>query len=332
MSGVRLAPWRRHEFALLGLLALTFVVMSLLSRDSLTVRNMVSMPRFFVEPGLIALAMTFVILTGGIDLSVGSIMALSAVVLGLVWGGRDWSAAPGLGVGLAVGAALLTGAGAGLLNGVLITRLGIPPLMVTLATMAAYRGIAVGLSHAEPVSDFPPGLLALGNSYVRVSQGVEVPSQLFVFAALAVVAGVLLWRTTLGRHVYAVGHNETAARYAGINAGAVKLGIYTASGLIAALAAVIAVARVATAKADAGTGMELLVITACVFGGIDIYGGRGTILGAVLGVLIINAVGNGLHLADVGSEMRMVVTGILLIVAVILGQLGRRGRGADSAE
>jgi rhamnose transport system permease protein len=199
--------------------------------------------------------------------------------------------------------------------------------MVTLATLAGYRGIAVGLSHAEPVSDFPPGFLALGNSYLPLGPEVEVPSQLLVFVVLALAAGVLLWRTSLGRYIYAVGHNETAARYAGINSSALKLGIYTASGLIAALAATIAVARVATAKADAGTGMELLVITACVFGGIDINGGRGTILGAVLGALIINAVGNGLQLAGVGSEMRMVVTGALLVVAVILGQLGRRERG-----
>ncbi len=325
MSSARPAFWRRHEFALLGLLALTFLVMSLLSRDFLTARNLLSMPRFFVEPGLVALAMAFVILTGGIDLSVGSIMALAAVVLGIAWGRL------GLPIGVAVGAALLTGALAGFLNGAIVTRLGIPPLMVTLATMAGYRGIAVGLSHAEPVSDFPPGFLALGNSYLQVG-GVDIPSQLFVFVVLAVVAAVLLWRTALGRYIYAVGHNETAARYAGINADLVKLGIYTASGLVSALAATIAVARVATAKADAGTGMELLVITACVFGGIDIYGGRGTILGAVLGVLIINAVGNGLQLADVGSEMRMVVTGILLVVAVTLSQLGRRGRAADAGE
>jgi rhamnose transport system permease protein len=320
------ALWRRHESALVGLLVLTFVVMSLLSRDFLTAGNLLSMPRYFVEPGLIALAMALVIITGGIDLSVGSTMALAAVVLGICWGRLN------LPIGVAVLAALLTGALAGLLNGLIITRLGVPPLMVTLATMASYRGIAVGLSHAQPVSDFPPAFLALGNSYLRVGPGVEIPSQLFLFIVLAIVAGVVLWRTVLGRQVYAIGHNEIAARYAGINVDLVKLGVYMGAGLISALAAVIAVARVATAKADAGTGMELLVITGCVLGGIDIYGGRGTILGAVLGVLIINTVGNGLQLADVGSEMRMVVTGILLIVAVILGQLGRRGRAADTGE
>jgi len=320
------AVWRRHEFALVLLLALTFVVMSRLSPDFLTARNLLTMPRFFVEPGLIALAMALVIITGGIDLSVGSIMALSAVVLGIMWGRL------GAPIGLAVAAALLAGALAGFLNGIIITRLGVPPLMVTLATMASYRGIAVGLSHAQPVSDFPPGFLALGNSYLRVTPSVEVPAQLFIFIALAAVVGVLLWRTVLGRHLYAIGHNPVAAQYAGIDVRQVKLGVYTASGLISALAAIIAVSRVATAKADAGMGMELLVITGCVLGGIDIFGGRGTILGAVLGVLIINAVGNGLQLADVGAEMRMVVTGALLVVAVILGQLGRGGRAAEAAE
>lgn len=320
------AIWRRHEFALLVLLALTFVVMSRLSADFLTARNLLTMPRFFVEPGLIALTMALVIITGGIDLSVGSIMALSAVVLGLMWG--RW----GMPIGVAVTAALLTGALAGFLNGIIITRLGVPPLMVTLATMASYRGIAVGLSRAQPVSDFPPAFLALGNSYVRLNPNVEIPAQLFIFIALSIVVGVVLWRTVLGRQLYAIGHNAVAAQYAGIEVGRVRLGVYTASGLISALAATIAVSRVATAKADAGMGMELLVITGCVLGGIDIFGGRGTILGAVLGVLIINAVGNGLQLADVGTEMRMVVTGILLVVAVALGQLGRRGRTVEVAE
>jgi rhamnose transport system permease protein len=233
---------------------------------------------------------------------------------------------------LAVLGALLTGALAGGLNGLIITRLGVPPLMVTLATMASYRGIAVGLSRGEPVRGFPEGFLALGNSYLRLAPGVEVPAQLLLFIALAIVAGVVLSRTVLGRWIYAVGHNETAARYAGIRADRLKLGVYTTSGLLAALAAVISVSRVATAKADAGTGMELLVITGCVLGGIDIYGGRGTIIGAVLGILLINFVGRGLQLRDVGSEMVMVVTGVLLMVAVIVGQVARRGPTSSPAE
>jgi rhamnose transport system permease protein len=284
------------------------------------------MPRFFVEPGLLALAMTFVIITGGIDLSVGSIMALAAVMTGIAW--RDW----GLPIGACVGVGLLTGAAAGAVNGLIITRLGVPPLMVTLATMASFRGIAIGISGASPVSDFPDSFINIGNSYVPITKDLGVPAQLFIFLALAIVAGILLWRTWLGRQIYAIGHNETAARYAGINASGVKLGVYVASGVISALAAIVAVSRFATAKADAGSGMELLVITACVLGGIDIYGGRGTVIGAVLGVLTISVLGNGLQLADVGSEARAVVTGALLIIAVILGQIGRRGRGAGSAE
>lgn len=318
--------WRRYETVLIGLLIATCLVMSRLSPDFLTFRNLLTMPRFFVEPGLIALAMTFVIIAGGIDLSVGSIMALSAVVLGATW---SRTGAP---IIVAVVWALLVGAGAGLLNGVLITRVGIPPLMVTLATMAAYRGVAVGLSRAQPVSDFPPTFLALGNSYLSLSQHVQIPVQLVLFMVLALAASVLLSRTVLGRYVYAIGHTEKAARYAGIRVQAIKLGLYSASGLVSALAAIIAVARVSTAKADAGTGMELLVITGCVLGGIDIYGGRGTILGAVLGILIINAVGNGLQLADVGSEIRMVVTGLLLVSAVVVAEVARRGGGHVTEE
>jgi len=150
--------WRRHEFALAALLVVTIYVMSRLSTDFLTAANILEMPRFFVEPGLLALAMTFVIITGGIDLSVGSIMALAAVMTGIAW--RDW----GLPIGACVGVGLLTGAVAGAVNGLIITRLGVPPLMVTLATMASFRGIAVGISGASPVSDFPDSFISIGNS------------------------------------------------------------------------------------------------------------------------------------------------------------------------
>lgn len=319
--------WRRHETALLGILVVTCVVMSWLSEDFGTADNLLMLPRFFVEPGLVALAMTFVIITGGIDLSVGSTMGLSAVVLGIAWDA-------GLPLGACIGSALLTGLLAGAFNGLIITRLGVPPLMVTLATMAGYRGLAVGLSGANPVSDFPGSFVALGNTYLPVplTGGHEFPAQLLVLVVAAAIAAVLLWRTWVGRHIYAIGHNETAARYAGINVDLTKLAVYAGAGLIAALAGVLTVARFTTAKADAGTGMELLVITGCVLGGIDIFGGRGTILGAVLGVVTMSVVGNGLQVAGVGSEFRSVVIGAMLIVAVILGQLGRRGRAGDSAE
>jgi len=325
MRGVS-ALWGRQEFALAAVLALALIVMSLVSRDFLTARNLLSMPLYFVEPGLIVLAMTLVIITGGIDLSVGSTMALAAVALGIVWG--KWH----LPIGAAVLAALAVGALAGAINGLIVTRLGVPPLMVTLATMAGFRGLAVGLSHAEPVSEFPPSFLALGNTLIPFGRGANIPAHLLFFVIMALIAGVLLSRSVLGRYLYAVGHNETAARYAGIEVDWLKLGVYTGAGLVAAIAAVIAVARFSTAKADAGTGMELQVITACVLGGIDIYGGRGTILGAVLGLLTISVVDNGLQMAGVGSEARTVAVGLILIAAVVLGQLGRRGQASAGEE
>lgn len=318
--------WRRYEFALGALLLGAVVLMSFVSPDFLTARNLSELPRFFVEPGLIALAMTFVIITGGIDLSVGSMMAIAAVVLGVAW--ADWH----LPIWAAVGVALVAGGLAGAVNGLVITRIGVPPLIATLATMAGFRGIAIGLSRAQPVSDFPGSFLAIGNTYIPIGGGIAVPAQLFVFILMAIAAGVLLTRTVFGRQTYAIGHNEVAARYAGIDVKAVKLAIYTATGCVAALAGVISVSQFSTAKADAGTGMELFVITACVLGGIDIYGGRGTILGATLGVLTISVVDNGLQLGGVGSEMRAIAIGLVLIVAVVIGQLGRRGRPGEAVE
>jgi len=298
--------------AMVALLIAVGAIMAFLSPLFLTASNLLGMTRFFVEIGLIALGMTLVILTAGIDLSVGSMVGLATVVLGLCY--RMY-----LPIGAAVLLALMAGSGAGLLNGLLISRANIPPLIVTLATLAIYRGLALGISQAEPVRDFPESFSFLGQGYL-----LGVPVQFLIFLAFAAGTTLLLGRTSIGRYIYAIGNNEAAARFAGIEVDRLKLFLYTFNGFLSGLAAVIYVSRVSTAKADAGQGYELDVITAVVLGGTSIAGGEGSILGTVLGLVLITTLRNGLTMARFPSEGQAVIIGALLILSVALDRLMRR--------
>jgi len=258
------------------------------------------------EMALLAIPLTLIIITGGIDLSVGATMSLSAVTMGLAW-------QAGLGVWPAVGLALAVGLAAGALNGAFVVFLRVHPLIVTLATMSAYRGVAEGLIGADPVSGFPVALGALAEPLV-----VGVPPAGVLFVVLAAAAGVLLGRTAAGRELRAIGHNETAARFSGVAVARTKLLLYTASGLVAALAAVLFVARRDTAKADVGAGMELTAITAVVLGGTSIFGGRGRILGTVLGVLLLHEVRSLVAWRWNRDELTFIIVGALLILSVLV--------------
>jgi len=290
-------------------------VMSALSPRFLTAYNLLEMTRHFVEIGLIALPMTLVIITGGIDLSVGSILGLSAVVLGYCWRHCHIS------VWACSAVAICVGALAGAANGAMVAWAGIPPLIVTLATLAIYRGLALGISQAQPVFNYPETFYVLGQGYVG-----PVPVQFLIFAAAAVAVGSLLAFTKHGRAIYAIGASEETARLSGTPVGTAKLLLYAFSGLMSGLAAVIYVSRVSTAKADAGLGYELDVISAVVLGGTSVAGGEGSVVGTVLGLLIISSLRNGLTLAGNPAEIQAVVIGGLLIAAVGLDSLLRRVR------
>jgi rhamnose transport system permease protein len=269
------------------------------------------------EMALLALPMTLIIITGGIDLSVGSAMALCAVTLGLTY-------EAGAPVWIGVLLALVVGVAAGLLNGWFVASVRVHPLIVTLATLSAFRGIAEGVSLARPISGFPEGFGKLSGATIV---GLPLPGLLFA-AAVAVVA-VMLAKTPFGRGVYAIGHNEAASRFSGIRVARVKLLLYTFSGLTAAVAAVLFVSRRNTAKADVGTGMELDVITAVVLGGTSIFGGRGTIIGTLLGVLLIHEAREFVSWRWNSDELNLIVVGTLLIAAVLLNSLlAVRGRRA----
>jgi len=302
--------WFRLEPAqgiLAVLLALEIVVFSVIGTHFLSLANAFEVLRLSVEIGLLAVALTPVITSGGIDLSVGSLMGLAAVVFGKLW--RDG----GLPIGGAAVLTLLLGAVAGSLNGLLITRGRIPPLIVTLGSFSLYRGLAEGLTGGvDNFTDFPERFLFLGQGY---SLG-GVPTQVPIFVVVAVAFWVLLHRTTIGRGLVAIGFSPEGARYAGLPVERLVGLVYLLSGLVASLAAIIYVAHLGQAKADAGTGYELAAITAVVLGGTSIFGGRGSVLGTLLGLFAIAVLQNGLRLADLPAELAGVLTGTLLLVAI----------------
>ena len=312
-------PWRERlfpngEWVLLLVLVAECAVFGLTGHNFLSGGNAVEVTRLSVEVGLLALALTPIIITGGIDLSVGSMMGLAAVVLGALW--RD----AGVPMPLAALAALLVGAAGGALNAAMIARLKLPPLIVTLGTFSLFRGAAEGLTRGiENYSGFPPGFLFLGQGYV----GGVVPPQLFVLAAAAAAAAWWLHRTPHGRGLYAIGYSAEGARYAGIRVSQ-RLGVvYVLSGVASSLAAVIYVAHLGQAKSDAGTGYELMAITAVVLGGASIFGGRGTVLGTVLGLFGIVILQNGLRLSGAPAELAGILTGALLIATILVDRLSR---------
>lgn len=301
-----------RELVLFAVLILVVVVMSFLSPVFLTLSNMLNTSRFFTEIGLIALGMTLIIITAGIDLSVGSSLALVSVAIG-------FSFAAGLPLPLAILFGVFVGLAAGAFNSFFVTQLELHPLVVTLGTLALFRGVAFGLSDADAVSDFPAWFDYFGQFFIG-----PIPGQLIVFIAAVFVVWMILSRTRFGRYVYAIGNNEEAARFSGVPIRRVKIALYTGTGFLVALAAIIYTSRVSTARADSGTGLELDVIAAVVLGGASIYGGKGTIAGTVLGLLIIATLRNGLVLAGVSSTWQLFILGVLLIAAVFFNEFFRK--------
>jgi rhamnose transport system permease protein len=300
----------RHEAILGALLILALVILAFQSDRFFTTDNLLNQGRLMAEVGLVALAMTFVIVTGGIDLSVGSILGLVAILLGVFWQKL------GIPLPLAMILGILVGGVAGLVNGLIITRFGVPPLIATLATLALYRGLAEGISQARSVRGYPEWFFTLGQGEV-----LGVPTQLWVFAILALVAAIILGLSTFGRATYAIGSNAIASRFSGLSVDRSLLLIYTASGLVAGLAAVIFVSRVSTTRSDMGTGLELDIITAVVLGGTSIFGGRGTIIGTLLGLALMQALKNGLALAGVKGDGTIVVIGAVLIGTILISNM-----------
>jgi rhamnose transport system permease protein len=319
-------PWREvwfpnGEWVLALALAAELAIFACIGENFFTWSNFFEVVRLSVELGLLALALTPIMITGGIDLSVGSIMGLSAVVFGVLWRDGGWP------VAAAAGAALLLGCLAGSLNAVLITKLNLPPLIVTLGSLSLFRGIAEGITKgAENYSGFPAGFLRLGQGYL----GGVVPVQFSILLLAIAAYWILLHRSAIGRTLYVVGFTPGGARYAGIPVRRRVALLYFLSGAVASVAAIIYVAHLGQAKSDAGTGYELAAITAVVLGGTSVFGGRGTVWGTVLGLFAISVLQNGLRLATLPSEMTGVLTGVVLLLTIGLGSLRGRAPRIDA--
>jgi ribose/xylose/arabinose/galactoside ABC-type transport system permease subunit len=382
-----------QEGVLFVIIVLAVAVLASQNERFLTTRNVMREATLAFEVAIIAMPMTFIIITGGIDLSVGSTFGLAAIVLGFLWQDAGWS------LEAAIGACLVTGLLCGLVNGLFIVRVGVPPLITTLATLALYRGMALGVSEARSARGFPEWFLevgrggptlewgtasasptaqllivvgaallfgallyflarnrqrALGSGSIEVlpaengagtsrlitgilagaliawaavslftsetgeARSQLVPWQILIMIVIISITGIALSRTSFGRGLYAIGNNETAARFAGVPVGRYKLIIYTLSGLVSALAAWVFVSRVTTTRSDMGSGIELDAIAAVVLGGTSIMGGSGTILGTVLGLILIQVLKSGLLLAGVKGDATIIMIGVVLILSILV--------------
>ncbi|MEJ3748839.1 ABC transporter permease [Actinomycetes bacterium KLBMP 9797] len=260
-----------------------------------------------VPVALIALPMTLIIVTGEIDLSVASVLGLSSAVLGQLW-------LTGLPLPLILPLVLLLGAVLGAVNGLFVTGFGLPSLAVTIGTLALYRGLAYVVLGDRAVADFP---ISWTGAFIEPLPGTTVPWLALVVLGLAAAFAVVLHATPIGRSLFAIGNNDQAAAFSGISVAKTKFWLFVVTGAVAAAAGVFWTMRYASARADNGAGLELSVVAAVLLGGVSIFGGRGTLVGVIAGVLLLTTLRNALQLADVPADTLTVVTGTLLIVSVV---------------
>ncbi|WP_378955974.1 ABC transporter permease [Pelosinus sp. sgz500959] len=296
--------------ALLGLVGLC-VILTFSSEYFLTMDNIMNIARQSAINSLVALGMLLTILTAGIDLSVGSILALSIVLMGIVVVKLGMSPIVGIIVCLGVGAFV------GLVNGLLLTKMSLPhPFISTMGTQSVARGLALIVTAASPISNFPAEIQLLGGGFIG-----PVPISFILVVLVYALFHIVLNYTTVGRHIYAVGGNPEATRLSGINIHNVLLFVYTISGLMAALAGLVLVGRVNSAYPLAGLAYESDAIAAVIIGGASFMGGEGTVWGTLIGAMIMAVVRNGLNLLSVSSEMQTVAIGIVIILAVYVDVL-----------
>lgn len=293
------------------ILVIEFLIFSLASKSFLTLGNILSMGRQMSFTGIAAIGMTLVMLTGGIDISVGSMLAMAGVLCAKL------SADVGLPLWIAVVITLLIGALFGLINGAAVTRLHIPALIATLATQTILKGIAYLLTNAVPVKNLSATYKFLGQGYIF---GV-IPVPLIITVALYVLAWWYLDKTYLGRRVYLSGGNEEAARLSGINTKWTITGTYVFSGVFAAIAGVLMAARLGSGQPSVGSGFEMDVITATVLGGISVNGGKGKVVNVFVGACIMGVLANGMTMLNINQYLQWIINGLVLLFAVTMSNL-----------
>jgi len=285
------------------------IVLSILSPVFLTVTNLLNILRQTSIHGIMAVGMTFVILTAGIDLSVGSVLALTGILCA-GFEHAEWS------LFYIVVVTLIIGCGIGLINGLIITKGRVTPFVVTLGMMSVARGLALIYSGGYPISGFGDSFRFIGAGYVF-----KLPLPIVIFLFTLIVAAVVLRNTKLGRYIYAIGGNEETVRLSGINSDTYKTIAYVFSGLTSALGAIVLTSRLNAGEPIAGTGYELDVIASVVIGGTSLMGGRGGVLGTFIGATLIGTINNGMNLLGISSYFQLVAKGLIIIGAVLLDRL-----------
>lgn len=323
---VRASLFRRDAMQTLlafGALILLFIIFSLASPNFFQFENIVAILIATAVNGVLALGVTFVIISGGIDLSIGTVMTLSAVMAGqfiTVWH---------MPVPLGILAGLLTGTLAGATNGVIISKMKVPPFIATLGMLYIAKGLSLVIAKLAPIyfNDTPEfNGMAMNSVVGAIIPGLDIPNIVFIFLGAGLVASLILGKTILGRYTFALGSNEEATRLSGVNVDRWKIAVYALCGTFAGLAGVMIAARLNSAQPSLGQGYELDAIAAAVIGGTSLSGGEGTILGTIIGAFLISTLTNGLRILSVPQEWQIVVTGVIVILAVYLDIIRRRQR------
>jgi ribose transport system permease protein len=330
MGDIARAPQQRRSFlnsnatqrllAFASLIAL-IIVFSVASPNFFKFENLVAILIATAVTGILAVAVTFIIITAGIDLSIGTLMTFCAVIAGVLvtmWHGP---------VIVGVLGAILMGGLVGLISGTFISRLKIPPFIATLGMMYVAKGLSLIISGLKPIyfNDTPSfALIAMGSVTGAIIPGFNIPNAVLIFFGVAILSGFLLNRTILGRYTFAMGSNEEAVRLSGVNVDRWKTIVYLVGGLICGVAGVVIAARLNSAQPALGQGYELDAIAAAVIGGTSLSGGEGTILGTVIGAFVMSVLTNGLRILSVPQEWQTVMTGVIVIFAVYADILRRR--------
>jgi ribose transport system permease protein len=302
------------EAGILAIFIVSCIILSVASPYFLTVSNLMTVIRQFSMTAIISVGMTMVIITGGIDLSVGSIVALAGCV-------SAWLLVGGYPIPIAMLVGCVLGLGLGLINGLLVVGVGLPPFIATLGTMGIARGLALVITRGYPIQPLPEAFLFWAQGYLWV-----IPVPVVIMAIIMLLGHIFLSQTATGRYVYCIGSNPIAARLSGIKVGRILLFAYALSGLVSGVAALILISRLSSAQADNGTGWELDVIAATVIGGTSLAGGEGSVFGSLIGAAMMGMIRNALVLLRVSVYWQTVVIGLVIVAAVSLDVLRQRRR------